>query len=1169
MTSSRLMSFADRTGAHARRLAAFGCVTLLLAGCGGGGGSDGKKGDPGVPGEPATTDDDLSKFQDAPGIQLEVTGVSGGSLPAGGSSAFLAEPLDTDHFAPGDTLTVTFSIKQDDGAPWGLGEMDTGRILVSGPSFNYQRVLAEKSDLVAASVKVGEATYAYTFALPIPETYLAPLNDTASFGADDGELAGEPLLGGTYTVGIYTAWNYTVDGEDFRDAGNATFDFLLGTTPEIAPREVVLVENCNQCHVELQAHGGLRREPKLCLLCHTAGAEDRNTASVENGTPGVSIDFKVLIHKLHNGAHLPSVLGVATNEDGTRDYAATPAPYKIIGFNNSVIDFSDVRFPLWPNLTSNLPKDLGYSALTADQKTQEDGIRGGVTTCLKCHGDPDDDGPLAAPAQGELYKSQPGRFACGACHDDIDFTRPYDANGLVMPADPGACNSCHGAEGDALSVVDGHLHPLHDTDVGGGVVVDISAVGGGTGAGGNLQPGDSPQITFSVSNLAGDPLGMTALDASVSTLLGPTVNQQVVMPYTGTNNVSLSPYDFAGRLQGASTTNKGAMSKVIATGPAVAETLVVEFSSSTAFDVTGTVSGNLGSGTLPAATSTNPSGSSLAVLTLSSDAVAQTIAVVFSDDRQFSVTGSVTGDMGSGELPSALGGSTKFTSTDGTVAFNLAVGTTTPFAAGNTIHVAVFETGVPTLGAPASSLLFGIIVGRTAFTGAAPAPDRFYDEFVPDASEYTLTFPMELALEFLGDGNGSAGQELVAGNLPVYLGRQVLLEATALADATTLSADVEPFARYVDVASTAGYSTSSTTYVVLDSGGGVGAREYLQLGFVESATRMWFKSPVRYAHASGAAVARPTLTFRQEGAGNHYTLDAASGTVTSGTAFGSGNGIVMTYRTDGRFGYQRHFGDAPQLACQPPPNDSDTLGPDWGEWVGLPYQDGTYTIGLWFSQNLQLGLQNELQTYRSTSVSANAEFLYGATATELVPHEIISSSSNCAACHDDVQFHGGGRAGFEACVLCHSVAGAEDKGQYDIPTAIPSTGVTIDFRTMLHKIHMGAELTNASTYQVVGNQASISMYDEVEFPAFPGGTKHCSKCHGEDSGSWMEPANRDYADGQSPTVLEWTVVCSSCHDSDVALVHMEAQTAPSGAESCALCHGEGKDEAVELVHKTR
>ena len=169
---------------------------------------------------------------------------------------------------------------------------------------------------------------------------------------------------------------------------------------------------------------------KLCVLCHTAGAEDRNVASQDGGTPGVTIEFGVMIHKIHNGEHLPSVLGVGTKADGSRDYDRTPTPYKVAGFNTA--DFSEVAFPVWPNLNIGMPRDAGYSGLTTSQKAQEDEMLRGVTACASCHGDPDGSGPLPAPAQGGLAYSNPTRRTCGACHDDIDWNLPYTANGVTM-----------------------------------------------------------------------------------------------------------------------------------------------------------------------------------------------------------------------------------------------------------------------------------------------------------------------------------------------------------------------------------------------------------------------------------------------------------------------------------------------------------------------------------------------------------------------------------------------------------------------------------------------------------------------------------------------------------------------------------------------------------------
>ena len=71
----------------------------------------------------------------------------------------------------------------------------------------------------------------------------------------------------------------------------------------------------------------------------------------------------------------------------------------------------------------------------------------------------------------------------------------------------------------------------------------------------------------------------------------------------------MSPYDFAGRLHVAEHDEQGhdEQGRSSAT-PAVAETLVVEFTSATAFGVTGTVSGALGAGTLAAGREHEPVG---------------------------------------------------------------------------------------------------------------------------------------------------------------------------------------------------------------------------------------------------------------------------------------------------------------------------------------------------------------------------------------------------------------------------------------------------------------------------------------------------------------------------------------------------------------------------------
>ena len=58
-----------------------------------------------------------------------------------------------------------------------------------------------------------------------------------------------------------------------------------------------------------------------------------------------------MVHKIHNGQHLPSVLGVATKPDGSRDYGATPTPYVHNGKKQLLIAGGDC-------LTSHDPETL-------------------------------------------------------------------------------------------------------------------------------------------------------------------------------------------------------------------------------------------------------------------------------------------------------------------------------------------------------------------------------------------------------------------------------------------------------------------------------------------------------------------------------------------------------------------------------------------------------------------------------------------------------------------------------------------------------------------------------------------------------------------------------------------------------------------------------------------
>ncbi|MBI5364328.1 MAG: hypothetical protein HZA53_14205 [Planctomycetes bacterium] len=508
----------DRAGTA---LVLAGLAGLALApGCGGGGSST-------PPADPAPEVDVLARGAPAPGIVVAITSIDGGSGPLG-------------RFVPGDRPRVRFTLAKRDGRPWGLAEMDEGRILVSGPTFAYQRVIAEQTDVARRAEKLGDGSWLYVFETPIPATYLAPYNDSDAFGAGDGELAGTPLQDGTYTVGITLGWRYDHAGVPALDAGETAAHFRIGGGTTLVPRAVVGQSNCDACHVQLRAHEGLHRDVRVCVLCHTLGAEDWTDPGAVDPTPGVSIASKVMFHKLHSGQHLPSVLGIATNADGSRNYAVEGAPYVLVDRATGAHDYSNVGFPAWPNRSIPMPRNSGYGALSDEAKAKDELFRRGITSCDVCHGDPDGAGPIAAPAQGATAFAQPSRMACGACHDDVDWSVPYDkGNFSVMPpqTDDAICRECHFVDDDfvpSISSKSAHYHPLvnpnHNPFIGEELRLELSAFGEGAASDhdGTLDPGETLTATLRIRDGQGADVVASTLGGITAVLSGPTTNANLV-----------------------------------------------------------------------------------------------------------------------------------------------------------------------------------------------------------------------------------------------------------------------------------------------------------------------------------------------------------------------------------------------------------------------------------------------------------------------------------------------------------------------------------------------------------------------------------------------------------------------------------------------------------------
>jgi hypothetical protein len=212
--------------------------------------------------------------------------------------------------------------------------------------------------------------------------------------------------------------------------------------------------------------------------------------------------------------------------------------------------------------------------------------------------------------------------------------------------------------------------------------------------------------------------------------------------------------------------------------------------------------------------------------------------------------------------------------------------------------------------------------------------------------------------------------------------------------------------------------------------------------------------------------------------------------------------------------------------------------------------EGSYSIGVEGRATVDINIGGEVSSERDVLQGVNMAF--AVTDAAAVPRRMVVEDEKCEACHVNLALHGGGRTNANYCLTCHMPS------LLDIAT--PAENVS--FKWMVHKIHRGAELENG--YIVVRSRGT---YD-FSYVHFPAPLNNCEMCHVNDSQQIPLPA------GVLPalTPAQWwtptapiTAACIACHDSDEAAVHTYTNMSFFG-ESCATCHGEGKEFSIDKVH---
>jgi len=186
----------------------------------------------------------------------------------------------------------------------------------------------------------------------------------------------------------------------------------------------------------------------------------------------------------------------------------------------------------------------------------------------------------------------------------------------------------------------------------------------------------------------------------------------------------------------------------------------------------------------------------------------------------------------------------------------------------------------------------------------------------------------------------------------------------------------------------------------------------------------------------------------------------------------------------------------------------------------------TNTIGIYGSRNLT--------AYSLPTNYASTTFNFVPNGAKVTHARDVIETASCNQCHEQLSAHGGSRRGVSLCVMCHTPQNVD-----------PNTGNTVDFKSFIHRIHMGSSLPSVvagGTFEIT-NSFGVSNYSTVIDPA---GAQRCEVCHQQTTGAAQATAFM-----KNPS----RAACGSCHD-DVNFV--TGKNHPGGFQTddtqCANCH---------------
>ncbi len=290
------------------------------------------------------------------------------------------------------------------------------RFTVAGPTTDYQeyfQTTAGAADLTAIDAAAGKFTYQFPAGSPIPA------------GAS-----------GSYAVSLEAR---LVSALGNIDAFNPVVYVPVTDVAAVTRRAVVDQAGCDTCHQSLSEHGGSRQNTEYCIMCHNSqNTNDERVANVEGTTTfSNSVDFKVMIHKIHSGESLtqPYVLGGFP----------TPNAGNPVG---SPINFGELRFP-------GDRRDCGTCHIAGSFSLPlANGVQASRVETFTCTEDPAADADSFCNTRTSVESFVPPTSAvCTSCHD----TPSTAAHAEIMTTSSGleSCATCHGP-GSAFDIAEYH-----------------------------------------------------------------------------------------------------------------------------------------------------------------------------------------------------------------------------------------------------------------------------------------------------------------------------------------------------------------------------------------------------------------------------------------------------------------------------------------------------------------------------------------------------------------------------------------------------------------------------------------------------------------------------------------------------------------------------------------